>query len=132
MPPSSEDNIPINVSLDIATYRFPHEKVERHTTGLVCSFHGVIFSICGIFIIPQNSFSVNIELRRKTYLSSRNPFYTGRRIPPFSVSRMKCAVPTSSGFNQTTFLYFSNHGFLIVFFFENFKMNTRSSLLTPR
>lgn len=36
--------------------------------------------------------------------SERIPLNTGWRMVPFSVSCMKCAAPTSSGFIQTMFL----------------------------
>lgn len=73
-----------------------------------------------VFLFQQKKNSIKVN----NYLSSLKPFHTDWRMPPLSVSCIKCAVPISSGFNQTTFLYLSNQGlFNVNRFQKNFLKN---------
>lgn len=64
--------------------------------------------------------------------SERMPLNTGWRIVPLSVSCIKCAVPTSSGFIQTIFLYCGNHGLCTLLPTANSCTTFLSSFDTPR
>ena len=98
----------------------------------LCVLNNHIVSINLSHSVKELPFGGSFAIHTYFYLSSRRPFQTGWRIPPLCVSCMKCAVPTSSGFSQTAFLYFANHGFETRLFFANASMIRRSSLEMPR
>lgn len=110
---------------DAASFRERHRRIYRSSSvaklklQFSYEFCKRLLSIVLLYTHTRKSYAILVwffyfskknSIKVNNYLSSLKPFHTDWRIPPLSVSCIKCAVPISSGFNQTTFLYLSNQG----------------------